>query len=987
MSLSLKIVYVLAVQGIYQAISQADNHNKDVCFLSKEQYTTGIDRSGFLKLGENMSLDVVSLIQPSDDPHCAVMVSPNCYQCPDVSSVFCNSTDSEDVEYLKNAQPNTILRLNLEFLSGMSSRQLDELSISSLELNEGNLSSPAVSVLGRLEKLSTLVLRGQSLMTQNVTDVFPYAKNLTTLVVDFTQNNDDNGWHGLSQGQHGDMGGLGSSEHQEEPPDPLHQDQKEDGPDSHKPPEPDGPDGPDGHLESRNPNRLGVKQKVEGASQVFSMSGNEGKSRSLPHLRVLAVVSGYVTQQSVSWMTDSPIKYLYFRNSVIYTKSFGEIFSRLRDSIEFLDIHDSTMHYDDERPNEEESQCAIEYLLQALKGSNNRTILRGLSAAGVGFKAVPYNALEAVKETLQYLSLYKNDFSFIGARPNNESIDDVLLGGEPQPTFPKMPQLLELDLRDCKIQSLDDKVFTGMPKLTVLLLARNHLISLQADSFSGLTALKILDLSASEFSGILAGFRDVNFTNVPNLEILDVSQTKLPNYFEFSGELPSLKILSLCSSFENFDKANSRMFESMKKLELLNLSGNKFQDGVVHNYIFSGLKSLRELYLAKCSLDDGQKNFSFLEIQHFRNLSSLSVLDLSYNSISFIHTTYFSVFKKLKFINLMNNNIGGWEIPVFSDLTNLNEIILDNNLLTSVTNAMLKDFSNLRKLSILGNQFKCGCDTLEMVRLVNTKIANNITFLNGWLDNLNVCADENKSAHVPFKKYVTNDCSGTKIPLTKLNVNYPHTFVIYFSITLTILSITLMSITYYKWNDIKFFFLIIKNATVLSFFNNEIDSKQKCRLYNYDVFISYSDPNRDWVLDELLPNLENTSNLKVCLHERDFQVGLSILENIISCMDQSRCIILIISLSFIKSNWCQFELHLAQHRLLETKREQLILVLLEDIPRSKRSKMLNYIMKTKTYIVWPACTEDQEARKRFWRRMHQAVIIHKSKNDKTFSFA
>lgn len=44
------------------------------------------------------------------------------------------------------------------------------------------------------------------------------------------------------------------------------------------------------------------------------------------------------------------------------------------------------------------------------------------------------------------------------------------------------------------------------------------------------------------------------------------------------------------------------------------------------------------------------------------------------------------------------------------------------------------------------------------------------------------------------------------------------------------------------------------------------------------------------------------------------QVGLGILENIIQCMDQSRCLLLVVSENFLLSQWCQFEMHLAQHR-------------------------------------------------------------------------
>lgn len=44
------------------------------------------------------------------------------------------------------------------------------------------------------------------------------------------------------------------------------------------------------------------------------------------------------------------------------------------------------------------------------------------------------------------------------------------------------------------------------------------------------------------------------------------------------------------------------------------------------------------------------------------------------------------------------------------------------------------------------------------------------------------------------------------------------------------------------------------------------------------------------------------------------QVGVSILENIIHSMDKSRTLLLVISEAFLLSQWCQFEMHLAQHR-------------------------------------------------------------------------
>lgn len=144
--------------------------------------------------------------------------------------------------------------------------------------------------------------------------------------------------------------------------------------------------------------------------------------------------------------------------------------------------------------------------------------------------------------------------------------------------------------------------------------------------------------------------------------------------------------------------------------------------------------------------------------------------------------------------------------------------------------------------------------------------------------------------------------------------------------TSSLVAVLIMFLYYWKRKSIKYFFSVFKSSLILSLDEDDKktlmltnrQSRRKSKIsgdnYVYDVFVSYCDKDRDWVLDHLIPNMEKRSEVTICLHERDFQVGLSILENIIQCMDQSRCLLLVISESFLKSNWCSFEMHLAQHR-------------------------------------------------------------------------
>lgn len=51
------------------------------------------------------------------------------------------------------------------------------------------------------------------------------------------------------------------------------------------------------------------------------------------------------------------------------------------------------------------------------------------------------------------------------------------------------------------------------------------------------------------------------------------------------------------------------------------------------------------------------------------------------------------------------------------------------------------------------------------------------------------------------------------------------------------------------------------------------DEEEDDEAFTYDVFVSYCEQNRDWIIDEFLPNVEQHRDIKVCLHERDFQVN------------------------------------------------------------------------------------------------------------------
>jgi hypothetical protein len=90
--------------------------------------------------------------------------------------------------------------------------------------------------------------------------------------------------------------------------------------------------------------------------------------------------------------------------------------------------------------------------------------------------------------------------------------------------------------------------------------------------------------------------------------------------------------------------------------------------------------------------------------------------------------------------------------------------------------------------------------------------------------------------------------------------------------------------------------------------------------FEFDAFVSYSSSDEAWILNMLVKNLENSNNLKLCLHERDFQIGRPIADNIVCSIEKSASCILVLTEMFTKSYWCNFEAQVAHHMFQEQGR-------------------------------------------------------------------
>lgn len=80
--------------------------------------------------------------------------------------------------------------------------------------------------------------------------------------------------------------------------------------------------------------------------------------------------------------------------------------------------------------------------------------------------------------------------------------------------------------------------------------------------------------------------------------------------------------------------------------------------------------------------------------------------------------------------------------------------------------------------------------------------------------------------------------------------------------------------------------------------------------------------------------------------------------------------VIVLSQAYVKSNWCQYELNLSQDRLAEEKRNDLVIILLEDEAKRSPSRRLRNLIRTRTYLAW---TCDIEGQQLFWQRLRRVL--------------
>ncbi|XP_030077228.1 toll-like receptor 13 [Microcaecilia unicolor] len=569
------------------------------------------------------------------------------------------------------------------------------------------------------------------------------------------------------------------------------------------------------------------------------------------------------------------------------------------------------------------------------------------------------------------------------------------LSAVPSNAFYSLTSLTHLSLAVNEINYISKTAFQGLTKLQYLTLSNNAIGEVFDTTFSYIHALKILKLRNNR----IAVLYNSTFSSLWVLEVLDLGKNNIKRIEE--ATFKGLKFLQdLYLDQNQLESISSTLFQDLKALQVLDLANNrlKFTTGDLSDPPFVYLGNLRVLKLQKQQMHGlkmlPQNLFSKLHalkqliisdnffhtlgnspFQELKNLTELDMRDTSIANHAFYNQT-FTGLSNLKILHLENVGLGALEKGLFQELKNLSILILKNNFIHSVEEGDIPDLPRLQYLDLSFNSMLCTCTNAWFQDWARSSPVQ-VVFFQQYR-----CLPPSQRATylVDFDKSICDIdlgllafCCSVPVVLTCLFVSIGHVKgKWYFVYGFYVLRIWLQEVWLRRRKEKPHrpahwtFDLLCRPSNFHQLHN--------CFFSRYDAFVSYSIKDEDWVLTHLLPNLEEKEppQFKLCLHQRDFEVGKPIVSNIVDAIYNSRKTLCIVSRNYLVSDWCSMEVQVALYRLFDEHHDVLVLIFLDEIPDCELSDYtrVRKIMKKKTYLKWP---KEPEAQMLFWAKLREAL--------------
>ncbi|XP_037653558.1 toll-like receptor 9 isoform X1 [Choloepus didactylus] len=534
-----------------------------------------------------------------------------------------------------------------------------------------------------------------------------------------------------------------------------------------------------------------------------------------------------------------------------------------------------------------------------------------------------------------------------------------------------------LDLSRNNLVTVQSEMFAHLSHLQCLSLSHNCIAqAVNGSQFVPLTSLRVLDLSYNK----LDLYHGRSFTELPHLEALDLSYNSQPfsmqgvgHNLSFVDQLPTLRYLSLAHN-----GIHSRVSQQLRSnsLQALDFSGNAlgqmWAEGDLYLHFFQGLRCLLRLDLSQNRLHTLRpralghlpRSLRLLRLRNnqltFFNWSSLALLpnlealDLGGNQLKALTNSSLPAGTRLLRLDLSGNSISLVAPGFFALALELRELNLSSNALRTVEPSWFGPLVGaLKLLDVRANPLHCSCgavfvDFLLEVQAAVPGLPSRVTCgspgqLQGrsiFAQDLRLCLDEALSW----------DCFGLSLLAVALGLAVP------------------MLHHLCGW-DLWYCFHL-GQAWLPRLGQRGADALP------YDAFVVFDKAQSavaDWVYNELRVRLEESRGhwaLRLCLEERDWLPGKTLFENLWASVYSSRKMLFVLAHTDRVSGLLRASFLLAQQRLLEDRKDVVVLVILRPDAHRSRYVRLRQRLCRQSVLLWPQQPSGQGS---FWAQLGTAL--------------
>ncbi|KAL4238090.1 hypothetical protein ACF0H5_002802 [Mactra antiquata] len=400
---------------------------------------------------------------------------------------------------------------------------------------------------------------------------------------------------------------------------------------------------------------------------------------------------------------------------------------------------------------------------------------------------------------------------------------------------------------------------------------------------------------------------------------------------------------------------------------------------------------------------------------HILGLDNLNDLDLSENLCSEADPDFFKGFPNLRILNISGNSLGNAFTEqkaslLFQNLSKLNVLDMSCNKLKVVPDKMFEDISNITHLYVGGNlltQWNSSLEKhrcLQMLDLADNKISRLEKETLNYLDSLT-----NESCYTNITVNLTNnplDCACPNLYFLKWIRKSNILVRVYSDCSINAQKYAIRNRTdldaiidllenevckvidksWITWMTsvvsvvctgiitISACFLVHKHRWKLRYLYYSRHRRHVVegydRIFQYNAFICYARVCGGFLKRVVVPMLEATHGLVTWVYDKNSLPGISTAENITHAINNSKKCVLLVNREFLADSWCEYETNMALVESIITRRDMIIVVMMEPIPMLELPNYLQRLLLSARSLEYPDHGQDENT---FWMNLADEI--------------